>query len=53
MKKHIHIVFKTFCLLVFVLQLNPVLAQQKITISCTVIDGKTNIAIPGASVSVK
>lgn len=53
MKNQIQIVFKTIGVLVFVLLLNPVQAQQKVTITGTVIDGKTKIAIPGASVNLK
>jgi len=53
MRKHLKNIIKTFSILVFVFHLNPAWAQQKISISGAVIDGKTNDAIPGATVSVK
>lgn len=53
MRKYLQRVIKTFCLLVFVLQLNQVMAQPRNTIAGTVTDLKTKEAIIGATVSVK
>lgn len=53
MKKHLQIVITTLCLISFVFQISPVLAQQKNTITGSVIDTKTKEAIIGATISIK
>ncbi len=53
MRKFLQIVFKMVWILLFVFQLNPVLAQQKITISGTIIDAKTKDALIGATINIK
>ncbi len=53
MKKLLQRAIKTFFILVFALQLNPVQAQNRNTITGSVIDAKTREAIVGAAVSIK
>ena len=53
MRRHLQRLIKALFFLVFALQLNPVLAQTKNTITGSVIDGTSKEAIIGATVSLK
>ena len=53
MRKLLQRAIKTLFVLVFALQLNPVQAQTKSTITGLVVDAKTREAIVGAAVSIK
>ena len=53
MRRHLQRLIKALFFLVFALQLNPVLAQTKNTITGSVIDGTTKEGIIGATVSIK
>ena len=49
MRRHLQRLIKALFFLVFALQLNPVLAQTKNTITGSVIDGTTKEGIIGAN----